>query len=331
MPALAVAGELRARGAHVEFAGGDRIEAQLVPEAGYVFHRFSISGFPRRPSPRLLTALARAGRAPFRCRSIIRTVRPDVVFGAGGYVSGPMLAAARAARLPSALLEVDAHMGLANRLAAPLVTRVFLAFPIEGKRPPHYLVTGRPLPPLPADAPDTQLPSGPAMVLVFGGSLGARTLNEAASGAWAAEDPGFTVVHVTGRLDFERFRGAGSDRYRVLEFTPHLRTYLEQADLVVARAGGSVFEIAAAGKPAILVPSPNVTADHQTTNAEYFALGGAAVVVADADLTPTRLRQEVQALLADPERRERMAAAARSLARPDAAAMIAGQLLELAR
>ena len=142
MPALAVAGALRASGATVEFAGGDRIESQLVPEAGYPFHRFAASGLPRRPSPQLLRAMWRAGGAPLACRRIIRRVRPDVVFGAGGYVSGPMLAAAKTSRLPSALLEVDAHMGLANRMAAPLVDRVFLSFPIEGKRPPHYLVTG---------------------------------------------------------------------------------------------------------------------------------------------------------------------------------------------
>jgi len=331
VPALAVAGELRARGAHVEFAGGERIEAQLVPEAGYVLHRYPISGFPRKPSSKLVAAMWRAGQAPFRCRRIMREVEPDVVFGAGGYASGPVLAAARSARIPSALLEVDAHMGLANRMAAPLVDRVFLSFPIDGKRPPHYVVTGRPLPQPAHGAPDLELNANRPMVLVFGGSLGARTLNEAASGAWAAEDPGFDVVHITGPRDLERFEGAASDRYRVIGFTPHLRSYLEQADLVVARAGGSVFEIAAAGKPSILVPSPNVTADHQTTNAEYFALGGAAVLVPDADLTPTRLRQEVQALLADHERRERMAAAARSLARPDAAGVIADELLGLAR
>jgi UDP-N-acetylglucosamine--N-acetylmuramyl-(pentapeptide) pyrophosphoryl-undecaprenol N-acetylglucosamine transferase len=257
-------------------------------------------------------------------------VRPDVVFGAGGYVSGPMLAAAKASRLPSALLEVDAHMGLANRMAAPLVDRVFLSFPIEGKRPPHYLVTGRPLPERGPYGHGLDLDSGRPMVLVFGGSLGARTLNEAAAGAWADKDPGFTVVHVTGEREFDRYEAAASDRYHVLPYTPHLRDYLEQADLVVARAGGSVFEIAAAGKPSILVPSPNVTADHQTRNAEHFALGGAAVMVSDADLTPTRLRQEVNALLADHERRERMAVAATRLARPDAASVIADQLLELA-
>jgi UDP-N-acetylglucosamine--N-acetylmuramyl-(pentapeptide) pyrophosphoryl-undecaprenol N-acetylglucosamine transferase len=331
VPALAVAAALQARGARVEFAGGERIEAELVPAAGYPLHRFSIGGLPRRPSPAQARALVRAARAPVACRRILREVDPDVVFGAGGYVSGPMLAAARLARVPRALLEVDAHMGLANRLAAPLVDRVFLSFPIPGKRPPHYLVTGRPLPLPPDGSHELALPSDRPLVLVFGGSLGARTLNEVATSAWSERDPGFSVVHVTGERDLERYRSAGAPHYHLLGFTPHLRDLLEQADLVVARAGGSVFEIAAAGKPAILVPSPNVTADHQTANAEHFALGGAAVLVPDADLTPTRLRQEVATLLGDHERRERMAAAARMLARPDAAAVIADSLLELAR
>lgn len=329
MPALAVAGELRARGAHVEFAGGDRVEQKMVPEAGYVLHRYSISGLHRKLSPSLLASVFRAGKAPLACRRILREVEPDVVFGAGGYVAGPVLAAAYSKGIPSALLEVDAHMGLANRLAAPLVDRVFLSFPIDGKKPPRYVVTGRPVPNRPAEEHRLAVPPDRPLVLVFGGSLGARNLNEAAAGAWGEEDPGFTVVHVAGERDLERYRRLARDRYLVLGFTPHLRTLIDQSDLVVARAGGSVFEIAAAGKPSILVPSPNVTADHQTRNAEHFAFGGAAVLLPEADLTPTRLRSEVRALLSDHERRERMAEAAAKLARPDAAGVIAGQLLEL--
>src|SRR5436305_2868842 len=332
VPALAVAAELRARRAHVEFAGGDRVESDLVPAAGYPFHRFGVSGLPRRPGPAQARALVRAARAPLACRAIIRDMAPDVVFGAGGYVSGPMIAAARLEGVPRALLEVDAHIGLANRLAAPMADRVFLSFPLDGKRPPRYVVTGRPLPEPPAaGGHGLELPSDRPLVLVFGGSLGARTLNEAATGAWAERDLGFTVVHVTGERELDRYRACAAPHYHLLGFTPHLRDLIEQADLVVARAGGSVFEIAAAGKPSILVPSPNVTANHQTANAEHFALGGAAVLVDDAELTPTRLRQEVAALLSDHERRERMAVAARGLARPDAAAVIAQHLLELAR
>ncbi|MGZ4431473.1 MAG: UDP-N-acetylglucosamine--N-acetylmuramyl-(pentapeptide) pyrophosphoryl-undecaprenol N-acetylglucosamine transferase [Gaiellales bacterium] len=331
MPALAVADELSARGAHVEFAGADRIEASMVPEAGYPLHRFEVRGFERRFSLGLLRSMLLAGRAPLSCRRILAQVRPDVVFGAGGYVSGPMLLAARTRRLPAALLEVDAHMGLANRLAAPLVQRVFLAYPIEGRDPPRYRVTGRPVPagePTPHGLP---LPAGRPVVVVFGGSLGARSLNEAAVAAWADEDPGFTVVHVTGERDIDRYRDRASERYLVLPWTPHLRALLDDATLVVARAGGSVFEIAAAGRPSVLVPSPNVTGDHQTPNARHFERGGAAVVIPDAELDGRLLRARVAELVGDPDRLRAMREAAAALARPDAAAVIVDDLLELAR
>jgi UDP-N-acetylglucosamine--N-acetylmuramyl-(pentapeptide) pyrophosphoryl-undecaprenol N-acetylglucosamine transferase len=319
-----VAAELSADGCHVEFAGGDRIEARLVPEAGYLLHRFQARGFERRLSPALLRSAWQAGKAPIACRRIIRAVGPDVVFGAGGYVAGPMLLAARAARIPAALLEVDAHMGLANRLAAPLVQRVYLAFPVEGRSGGKYLVTGRPIP------PPRAAPRDPATVLVFGGSLGARTLNDAAVAAWGAADPGFAIIHLTGERDADRYRAAARSWYTVLSYSPELDRLLARATLVVARAGGSVFEIAAAGAPAILVPSPNVTADHQTANARHLERAGAAVVVADAELTPQRLGSEVRALLADPARLAAMGEAARRWAKPDAAAVIAADLRRLA-
>ena len=132
MPALAVANELRRSGAEVEFAGGDRVEARMVPAAGYTLHRFATAGFERRLSTGTLRSAWLAGTAPLACRRIIAAVRPDVVFGAGGYVSGPMLLAAKAARIPAALLEVDAHMGLANRMAVPLVRQGLSVVPDRG-------------------------------------------------------------------------------------------------------------------------------------------------------------------------------------------------------
>ena len=169
------------------------------------------------------------------------------------------------------------------------------------------------------------------VVLVIGGSLGALSLNTAAADAWSESDPGFTVVNITGSRDFAMIARRATPHYRVIEFAQSLAPFLAAADLVVSRAGGSVFEIAAAARPSILVPSPNVTGDHQTPNAAYLADGGAAVVVRDADLTAERLASEVSALLEAPARLEGMGAAARRLARPDAAAVIAGQLLEMAR
>ena len=133
-PSLAVAEALQRRGVEVTFAGSaDRIEARLVPEAGYELDTFRISGFPRRPTPALARALLLAARAPRACARIIEARQPDVVLGGGGYVAGPMVYAAARRKIPTALMEADAHLGLANRLAAPFARRVFLAFPIAGQ------------------------------------------------------------------------------------------------------------------------------------------------------------------------------------------------------
>jgi UDP-N-acetylglucosamine--N-acetylmuramyl-(pentapeptide) pyrophosphoryl-undecaprenol N-acetylglucosamine transferase len=146
-PSLAVAEALERRGVRVTFAGSpDRIEAQLVPEAGYELDTFRISGLPRRPSPALARALLLAGRAPRACARILAKRQPDVVLGGGGYVAGPMVYAASRRRIPAALMEADAHLGLANRLAAPFARRIFLSFPIDGRDGPKYHVTGRPIP-----------------------------------------------------------------------------------------------------------------------------------------------------------------------------------------
>jgi UDP-N-acetylglucosamine--N-acetylmuramyl-(pentapeptide) pyrophosphoryl-undecaprenol N-acetylglucosamine transferase len=337
VPALAVADELAARGAEVVFAGtGDRIESRLVPAAGYPLHTFRIAGLERRLSLRAIRAAAYAAVAPGTCLRLLRRVQPSVVFG-GGYVAAPMAVAAAGLRIPAALLEVDAHMGLANRMASPLVRRVFLAFPIPDLRPPHYVVTGRPVPRAVLEATREEgrlelgIPEDRKVVLVVSGSLGAHSVNTAAADAWAGADPGFTVVNVTGPRDFPAMAKRAAPHYRVLEYTQSLGPLLAAAELVVSRAGGSVFVIAAAGRPSILVPSPNVTADHQTPNAEYLADGGAAIVIRDAELSGRRLAHEVSELLGSPRRLEGMGLAAHRLARPDAAAVIASQLLEMVR
>src|SRR5262245_52175418 len=146
-PALAVAEALRERGVRVTFAGSpDRVESRLVPEAGYELDTFAVSGFPRSVGFGLLRALWQAARAPFACSSILSRRRPDVVLGGGGYVAGPMVLAARLRGIPAALTEADAHLGLANRLAAPFARRVFLAYAIPGLDGSKYRVVGRPVP-----------------------------------------------------------------------------------------------------------------------------------------------------------------------------------------
>jgi UDP-N-acetylglucosamine--N-acetylmuramyl-(pentapeptide) pyrophosphoryl-undecaprenol N-acetylglucosamine transferase len=331
LPALAIAEALRSRGASVAFASN--AESRLVREAGFEVDVFRVEGFPRRPGLALARALGAAALALPACLRIVRRRRPDVVLGGGGYVAGPMVLAAGMLRVPAALTEADAHLGFANRLAAPFAHRVFLAYPIEGLTGAKYRVVGRPIPERARSVPrdearrQFELPEKGSVVLVFGGSQGARRLNEAAVAAFA--DAGPAVLHLSGERDYAELapRVRRAD-YRLLAFTDDFGAALTAADLVVARAGGSVWEVAAAGRPALLVPYPHATADHQTKNARYFEQGGGAVVVSDTELD---LRRQVEQLLADQSRLERMSEAMRRLARPEAADVIAEELIALAR
>jgi UDP-N-acetylglucosamine--N-acetylmuramyl-(pentapeptide) pyrophosphoryl-undecaprenol N-acetylglucosamine transferase len=335
LPALAVADALRERGVAVTIAGTrGRAEARLAPEAGYELDTFEVAGIPRRSPRGALAAAALGVRAPFACTRILERRRPDVVLGGGGYVAGPMVLAAWTKRIPAALTEADAHLGLANRLAAPFAKRVFLAFPIEGRDPPKYRVVGRPIPARSHTTEQAQakerfdLPADSPVVLVFGGSQGARALNEHVVERFSADGP--SILHISGERDYESLRTrVRRPTYRLVPFTDDFGAAISAADVVVARAGGSVWEIAAAGKPAVLVPYPHGTADHQTKNARYFERGGAAVLVPETELE--RVRDEVAALLADDERRTAMATAMRRLAQPDAANVIAEELIALAR
>jgi UDP-N-acetylglucosamine--N-acetylmuramyl-(pentapeptide) pyrophosphoryl-undecaprenol N-acetylglucosamine transferase len=344
VPALAVADALRARGAEVEFIGGERAEAELVPAAGYPFHRLRVRGLDRRRPVRAALALLLAAGATLRAVRLLRRIGADAVLGGGGYVAGPVGFAARLARVPLVLTEADSHLGVTNRLLAPAAKRVFLAFPLEGRgrgRRHKWVVSGRPVPAgtgrADRAAARARFGIGPEepCLLVFGGSLGARRLNDAALEAFGAVSP-CAVLHASGRRDHDDLRV----RLDALGAPPHyhLRPYIEPfadalaaADVVVARAGGSVMELAAAGLPAILIPYPYATADHQTSNARFVEQAGAAVVVPDAELDGPRLAREVGALLAAPQRLAAMSNAARTVARPDAAETIADELLALAR
>jgi UDP-N-acetylglucosamine--N-acetylmuramyl-(pentapeptide) pyrophosphoryl-undecaprenol N-acetylglucosamine transferase len=330
-----VADVLRDRGVEVTFAGTpNRFEATIVPARGFPFEAFRVSGLDRRVSPRLMRSLGEATAAPVRCGRILRRIRPHAVLGAGGYVAGPMVAAAAALRIPAALTEADSHLGLANRLAAPMARRVLLAFPIPGLDPPRYRVVGRPVEPAffhtdPTDARRRLgIDAAARVVVIFGGSMGAGTLNAAAGEAYAEEPPpGVTVLHVAGRGKLGGI--VPGERYRVFEYTDRMPDLLAAADLVVCRAGGSVFEVAAAGRPAVLVPWSGAAADHQTSNALHFVRAGAALLVPDGELDAARLRRETEALLADPARLAAMAAAMRAAARPHAAADVADELLAM--
>ena len=271
--------------------------------------------------------------------------------GAGGYVAGPVVVAALALRVPVLLTEADSRLGLTNRLLAPFARRVCLSFPPAGRlqralaarpagaRARKFRVTGRPIP-FPLQERERSraalgLGDGEAFVLVFGGSLGARSINEAAVDAFAeGSSPAPRILHVCGRRDFEvlsrgRLR-AGYDLVAYLEVSDFERA-LAAADLVVARSGGSVFEIAAYGAPAVLVPYPHAAGDHQSENARWMSDAGAAVTIRDRELSPERLLAEVRGLLDDGERLTSMRGAALAIARPRAALDVAGEVLEIAR
>ena len=340
VPALAVADALRARGAEVEFVGGERAEAELVPAAGYPFHRLRVEGIDRDNPLRAARALLLAGGATVRARALLRRLAPGAVLGGGGYVAGPVGLAARSLGVPIVLTEADSHLGMTNRMLAPLARRVFLAFPIEGREGSRWEVSGRPVPAGTGAADRAAarqcfgIAPGESCVLVFGGSLGARRLNDATLDAFGTAAPG-AVLHASGRRDHDELRR----RLDALGSPPHyhLHPYIEPfadalaaADLAVARAGGGVQELLVAGLPSVLVPYPHATADHQTKNARWAERAGAAVVVPDAELDGPRLAREVAALLRAPQRMAEMAKAAAAAARPDAAERIAEELLRLA-
>jgi UDP-N-acetylglucosamine--N-acetylmuramyl-(pentapeptide) pyrophosphoryl-undecaprenol N-acetylglucosamine transferase len=334
LPSLAVAEALVARGVTVTFAGSpDRAEARLVPEAGFELDTFQVSGLPRKPGPAQMRALGKAMRAPKACKQILRAREPDVVLGGGGYVAGPMVYAASRMAIPAALMEADAHLGLANRLAAPFAERVFLAFPIEGRERPKYRVTGRPIPTQNYPTSRTEgrrifdLPPRARVLLVFGGSQGAKSLNDEIVETFGEAGP--AVLHLCGERDFERLRSrVRRNDYRLVPFTNEFGAALGASDLVVARAGGSVWEVAAAGKPAILVPYPFATADHQAKNARFFERAGGAITIPETELG--RVADLARSLIGDPERLKEMGDAMKRVAKPDAAEEIAEGLIQLA-
>ena len=340
---MAVADELRASGAEVSFLGArGKIEAELVPEAGYEIDLLDVRGLDRRNPLRAAIAVGKAAAAVGAARRLLRERGVDVVLGGGGYVAGAVGMAAVLSRVPLVLTEADSHLGLANRLLARRARRVCLAFPIAGREGERYLLTGRPVPApvLGADRTAARERFGVAAadrcLLVMGGSQGARSINLAAVAAFAegegAGERDFHVIHLSGARDHaeiaRRLAAAPHpERYTLISYEPGLADVLAASDLVLARSGGSIFEVTAAGKPAILVPYPHATADHQWGNAEWMAGGGAAEIIADGELSARALAGRVGGLLADGSRLAAMSKASAALARPEAARQIADEVL----
>jgi UDP-N-acetylglucosamine--N-acetylmuramyl-(pentapeptide) pyrophosphoryl-undecaprenol N-acetylglucosamine transferase len=340
IPALAVARELVAKySAEVLFVGTARgMETRLVPEAG--FHLRLIEVGPLK-NVSLLTRMRTLAALPVSlsaCRALIREFRPDVVFGVGGYASGPAMAAALLVNIPAMAFEPNAMPGFANRLIGKRVKAAAVNFPSARRWFRNAEVTGIPVRPeffsLPA-------PSGPPHLLVFGGSQGARLFNEAMPRIVRElldAVPGLTILHQCGARHLEPTQtayaasGADAARWQVRAFLDDMPTRFAQAHLAMARSGAStVAELAAAGKPALLVPFAAAADDHQKRNAEEMVKAGAAVMLTESDLAvPGKLLDALTGLLKAPPRLAAMAAAARTQARPDAAERIANRLAELA-
>ncbi|MCC6709425.1 MAG: undecaprenyldiphospho-muramoylpentapeptide beta-N-acetylglucosaminyltransferase [Gammaproteobacteria bacterium] len=338
-PGLAVAEALRARDVQLHWMGTERgIEARVVPLAGVPLTTIPVSGLRRRGWWRWLAAPFGVSYAIWCALAAMRRIRPQVVLGMGGFVSGPGGIAAWLTRRPLIIHEQNAVPGLSNRILAHFARRVLQGFPGSFAAKVHAITTGNPVR---ADIAAISAPrarthdGGPLNVLVFGGSRGARALNEHVPQALAqCGIENLRVRHQCGADDV----AATAARYaqarnvtdsEVVPYIDDMTGAYAWADLVIARAGASsIAEIAACGVASILIPYPYAVDDHQSANARYLAAGNAAVLMSEAALSVDTLAREIARLLGDAEARMTMAESARALSRPHATADVAAQCLE---
>ena len=335
MPLLAVARELQSDGHHSVFIGTRTgFEAKLVPPAGFPLEFIEIGGLNRVGIARTIRTLLQLPWSVRRTLQLFEKHRPSAVFSLGGYAAGPVVLAALWKHLPLLVMEPNAMPGLTNRQVGRFVTRALLSFPDAVRFFPagKSEITGLPvrpeffrIAPKPREAKLT--------ILITGGSQGSRTLNEAARGSWSYFREGrmpVRFIHQTGTaahaLLAEKFAESGMEG-EVAPFIDDMPAAFARADLVICRSGaGAVAELAAAGKPSILVPFPHAADQHQLRNAEAFQKAGASVLVLNQEMDGGRLFEEVEKVRARPERLQRMGERARTFAHPDAARRAASAL-----
>jgi len=346
-PGIAVARELLRRqpDAVITFAGTARgIEARVVPREGFALDVLRSAALKGTSPLALLRGIGLLPLSGFDAWQILSRRRPDLVIGVGGYSSGPLMLAAAARGIPTLLLEQNAMPGLTNRLLARVVSAAAVTFESTvsffGRR---AFVAGNPIREefLSTTAGNAAGNGGgggaPPRVLIFGGSQGAHAINMAMVEAAPrlADRGGVAITHQTGERDLERVR----DGYRQAGVVARIEPFLYEmdremrdADVIVCRAGATtIAELTAAGKPSVLIPLPTAADDHQRKNAEVLQRAGAAEVMEQKDLSGVGLAERILALVGNADRRQRMARAARTLARPDAARVIVDRALELAR
>lgn len=341
LPGIAIARALAERGHAIHYVGAERgIEATLVPDAGFPLSLLPGRGIQRRLTLANVKAAAGILLAFVQSVRLVRRLRPKVVVALGGFASVPCALAAVLWRVPVVVAEQNARPGAANRLVSRFARASAVSFP--GTPLPRSVVTGNPVRPevlavdRARDRTDAHralgVEEGRTLVLAFGGSLGALRINQAVldlAARWA-DRPDVTVRHIVGARDWDEIGGAAPDlppdglQYQAVRYEDDMPRALAAADVAVCRAGSSTcFELAAVGLPAVLVPSPHVTADHQTANARHLADAGGAIVVRDAELDGARLAHELDGVLAEGDRRAAMSAAMTTIARPDAADRVA--------
>ena len=350
-PGIALAREIKQRdtNAHVVFVGtASGVEATVVPRENFPLELIRVAGLKGKSLVDVVKGFSLLPIAGIDAWRVISKHRPNVVVGVGGFASGPVLMLAALRGYPTMLLEQNALPGVTNRLLARVVRAAAVTYDEALATFPNTgFVTGNPVRPeffQPADrgqmkeADDRrESPRDAARILIFGGSQGAHAINVAmveAASRLAAAGVGLAVTHQTGKRDVELVRDA-YDRAgltaRVEAFLFEMAREMTEADIVIARAGATTLsELAAAGKPAVLIPLPTATDDHQRKNAAVIAAAGGAEVIDERELTGERLAALLGELARDKARRERMAMAMKRLARPDAAARIADKVWELA-
>jgi UDP-N-acetylglucosamine--N-acetylmuramyl-(pentapeptide) pyrophosphoryl-undecaprenol N-acetylglucosamine transferase len=336
-PGIALAREIRARRpeAGILFVGSRHgLETKLVPEAGFELELVRASGFAGRRPAAKIAALAELPAGFFRARGLLARRRARAVAGVGGYVSVPVVAAARSLGLPSLIHESNAFPGVANRLLNRFATRTAVGVAAANShlaRP--GVVTGTPVRPEFFKVPSIDPSAATRRLLVFGGSQGSRVLNRAmAEAAPLLARDAIDVIHQAGEKEFESVRasyGSVPAGWKIEPFLPRIHGELAWADLVLSRAGSQTLaELAAAGRPAILVPFGSATHGHQTENARAFERAGAAVTIEEPSLTGEVLAAAVRDLIGDRRRLVAMGESIRSFARPDAAKLLADLLFE---
>lgn len=339
-PLIAVADELQRIHPPVRlvFVGTERgIESQVVPERGYELELMQVEPIRGRGVWGALRGGLRAAATLPQARALLQRYSPKVVFSIGGYAAGPISLLSRTLGVPLALMEPNGVIGFANRVVAPLVQRAYTSFPDVERSFPRGTVLRTGLAIRRGFEPvDLTEPNDPLRVLVLGGSQGALALNDAVPKALARVPGRWSVVHQAGKghdahvRELYRALVIGAERVEVLPFIGDMPAALAAADLVISRSGaGATAEICAVGRPALFIPYPFAAGNHQLKNARALERAGAAVCISASEASPERLTREISALVGDRARLVRMARTAQGLGRPDAAEVVARDLLAL--